>query len=78
MPVDKSNHLGQVTDSRQDAFRDIVDIYGQVGRNQPSLSMYKELLVTRPELTQILSATYNDIIQVNKWLVLYFQQRRKT
>jgi hypothetical protein len=67
-----------VTDSRADAFRDIVDIYGQIGRSQPSLSMYEELLVTGPELAQILSAIYNDIIQVNKWLVIYFQQRRKT
>ncbi len=40
--------------------------------------MYKELFVIEPALRQILSATYNDIIQVNKWLVLYFQQRRKT
>jgi hypothetical protein len=39
--------------------------------------MYKELFVIEPDLTQILSSTYNDIIQVNKWLVLYFQQRRK-
>jgi len=39
--------------------------------------MYKELFVVEPDLAQILSATYNDIIQVNKSLVLYFQQRRE-
>jgi hypothetical protein len=40
--------------------------------------MYKELFKIEPALTRILIATYSDIIQVNKWLMLYFQQRRKT
>jgi hypothetical protein len=40
--------------------------------------MYKDLFKAEPDLTRVLSATYSDIIQVNKWLVLYFQQRRKT
>jgi hypothetical protein len=40
--------------------------------------MYKELFVMDPELTHILSMVYEDILQVNKWVVLYFQQRRKT
>ena len=68
----------QVTDSRADAFNDLLDIYGQIGRNQPSLSLYKELFVIEPDLTQLLSAIYYDIIQVHKLVVLYFQQRRKT
>lgn len=40
--------------------------------------MYKELLVNGQHLTQILAASYKDIILVNTWLVMYFQQRRKT
>jgi hypothetical protein len=40
--------------------------------------MYKELFKIEPTLTRILIATYVDIIQVNKLLVLYFQQRRET
>jgi hypothetical protein len=39
--------------------------------------MYKELFVIDPELTHILSMAYEDILQINKLLVLYFQQRRK-
>lgn len=41
------------------------------------LSMYQELFNAEPELTKILVASYDDIITVNKWLVLYFQQNRK-
>lgn len=69
--------MEQVTDSRADAFSDLLDIYEQIGRSQPSLSMYKELLVVGQDLTQTLAASYNDVIQVNKCLMLYFQQRRK-
>lgn len=39
--------------------------------------MYKELFKIEPDLTRTLVATYSDIIQVNRWLMLYFQQRRK-
>lgn len=40
--------------------------------------MYKELFQVEPSLTKILIAAYSDIIQVNRWLIIYFQQRRKT
>lgn len=40
--------------------------------------MYKELFQTEPSLTKILIATYGEIIEVNRLLVIYFQQRRKT
>jgi hypothetical protein len=40
--------------------------------------MYKELFQTEPSLTKILIATYSEIIEVNRLLVIYFQQRRKT
>jgi hypothetical protein len=40
--------------------------------------MYKELFKTDSDLTRVLIETYSDIIQVNKLLVIYFQQRRKT
>ena len=40
--------------------------------------MYKELFRTEPSLTEILIATYSEIIEVNRLLVIYFQQRRKT
>jgi hypothetical protein len=39
--------------------------------------MYKELFKTDSDLTRVLIETYSDIIQVNKLLVIYFQQRRK-
>ncbi|KAH8708495.1 hypothetical protein GQ44DRAFT_627937 [Phaeosphaeriaceae sp. PMI808] len=71
----KSSDILQVTDSRADAFNDILEIYEQIGRNQPSKSMYTELFIKEPDLTHILSAGYRDIVEVNKWLVLYFQQR---
>jgi hypothetical protein len=40
--------------------------------------MYKELFQTEQSLTKILIATYGEIIEVNRLLVIYFQQRRKT
>jgi hypothetical protein len=40
--------------------------------------MYKELFQSEPNLTKILIATYSEIIEVNRLLVIYFQQRRKT
>jgi hypothetical protein len=40
--------------------------------------MYKELFKIDSDLSRILIETYNDIIHVNKLLVVYFQQRRKT
>ncbi|KAF2827401.1 hypothetical protein CC86DRAFT_290274 [Ophiobolus disseminans] len=64
-----------VTACHPDAFSNLLDVYAQVGRSQPSLAMYKELFVIEPELTHILSVAYNDIVIVNKWLVIYFQQR---
>ncbi|RYN55439.1 hypothetical protein AA0118_g8672 [Alternaria tenuissima] len=67
--------LLETTNSCTDAFNDILDIYGQIGRVQPSLSMYKELFRTEPSLTEILIATYSEIIEVNRLLVIYFQQR---
>ncbi|CAN9199208.1 unnamed protein product [Alternaria alternata] len=70
--------LLETTNSCTVAFNDILDIYGQIGRAQPSLSMYKELFQTEPSLTKILIATYSEIIEVNRLLVIYFQQRRKT
>ncbi|CAN9258700.1 unnamed protein product [Alternaria alternata] len=66
------------TDSRTDAFNEILDIYGQIAKAQPSMSMYKELFQIEPDTTKILIATYSDIIHINQLLVVYFQQRRKT
>lgn len=40
--------------------------------------MYKELFQTEASLTKILITTYREIIEVNRLLVIYFQQRRKT
>jgi hypothetical protein len=40
--------------------------------------MYKELFQTEPSLTKILIAAYSEIVEVNRLLVIYFQQRRKT
>lgn len=67
-----------MTDTYSDALSDLLEIYEQVGRMQPSLAMYKELLVNGHNLTQILAASYKDVILMNTWLVRYFQQRRKT
>ncbi|KAJ6272006.1 hypothetical protein PSV08DRAFT_408868 [Bipolaris maydis] len=63
------------TNTYPDAFNSILDIYGQIGRAQPFSSMYKELFQVEPSLTKILIAAYSDIIQVNRWLIIYFQQR---
>jgi hypothetical protein len=40
--------------------------------------MYKELFQIEPSLTGILITTYSEIMEVNRLLVMYFQQRRKT
>ncbi|CAN9204194.1 unnamed protein product [Alternaria alternata] len=67
--------LLETTNTCKDAFNEILGIYGQIGRAQPSLSMYKELFRTEPSLTDILIVTYSDMIQVNRLLMIYFQQR---
>lgn len=40
--------------------------------------MYKELFQIEASLNRILITTYSEIIEVNRLLVIYFQQRRKT
>ncbi|PVI01289.1 hypothetical protein DM02DRAFT_525316 [Periconia macrospinosa] len=67
--------LLEATEDHLDASSEILAIYEQIGRNQPSASMYTDLTVTQLNLTHIISETYKDVIEVNKWLVLYFQQR---
>ena len=67
----------QTTNASADAFGKILELYDQLGKSQPSLSVYKELLPNEQDLTQVIVATYGDMCQVNKWLMIYFQQRRR-
>src|SRR5689334_23330311 len=61
-----SKYRIQATEDHPDASSEILAIYEQIGRNQPSASMYQELSVTQLNLTQILSETYKDVIEVNR------------
>jgi predicted ATP-binding protein involved in virulence len=73
-----NKHEEQTTHIYTEAFKDILDIYEQIGRALPSLSMYKELFKDESDLEKVMIATYSDIIQANQLLVIYFQRRCKT
>ncbi|PQE07969.1 kinase domain-containing protein [Rutstroemia sp. NJR-2017a WRK4] len=59
----------------QEALNQIVDVYGEVGRQQPFHTKYDELLRTQPDITQIISAGYSDIIQLHAVALKIFKQR---
>ncbi|CAI6290402.1 unnamed protein product [Periconia digitata] len=63
------------TDSHQDAFSNIVDLYDQIGMMQPTISMYKELAIGDSDLIPVISSMYAHILEVNRLLLVYFQQR---
>ena len=67
----------QLTKDHQEALNEIVDVYGKIGRQQPLYPQYDELLRTQPDITQIVSAGYSDIIQVHALALQIFKQRCK-
>lgn len=52
-------------------------MYEKIGRQQPLYPQYDELLRTQPDITQIVSAGYSDIIQVHALALQIFKQRRE-
>ncbi|OCK76290.1 hypothetical protein K432DRAFT_306677 [Lepidopterella palustris CBS 459.81] len=68
-------YMLEITNDHHEAFNEVIDVYGKIGLKQPLYTQYEELLRTQPDITQVISAGYSDIVQVHALALRVFTQR---